>query len=499
MTQQEPCKLHGAYWIKPASDAYALKGLNPDVRENRLFYYRLAVRLDEPDSLQLSISANTRYRLWINGEPISSGPLKGDRWRHYYDTMDVSSNLRTGINVIAVQVWSLNTYLVNDPTRSDQPLYSMTSLPIGPRLAVSGTCLNAHGEPLADIATGLADWRVMVDDAVTFHSDEAYTIFMGAIAERVNADNIPERWKHSDAQGLWLEAEKGDPCLGRDDSYPYQIVPQLPLIQRPIPLLYEVKRDFRREMLIRKDDLQAFSFSDAGCEDAWVEIPPYSRVVVELDAGELTTGYLSYPMEKGKGSHIVFRYAERYFERGNEKANSVRDDAENGVIMGMEDNYYPSGRSELYEPFWLRTFRFVRIEVQTEDQTLRIRALGTGRAPIRLGQRLPSLRRLLGWSSYGTSVSGLCSFACTRRMRTVPIMSRCSLSWIPDSKLCLPIVSEEIRAWFEKRWKTFTTRCFPKGLHRTGSRARWFRLSLRSLCIIFICFTIIIGIRVMSI
>ncbi len=374
MTQQEPCKLHGAYWIKPASDAYALKGLNPDVRENRLFYYRLAVRLDEPDSLQLSISANTRYRLWINGEPISSGPLKGDRWRHYYDTMDVSSNLRTGINVIAVQVWSLNTYLVNDPTRSDQPLYSMTSLPIGPRLAVSGTCLNAHGEPLADIATGLADWRVMVDDAVTFHSDEAYTIFMGAIAERVNADNIPERWKHSDAQGLWLEAEKGDPCLGRDDSYPYQIVPQLPLIQRPIPLLYEVKRDFRREMLIRKDDLQAFSYSDAGCEDAWVEIPPYSRVVVELDAGELTTGYLSYPMEKGKGSHIVFRYAERYFERGNEKANSVRDDAENGVIMGMEDNYYPSGRSELYEPFWLRTFRFVRIEVQTEDQTLRIRS-----------------------------------------------------------------------------------------------------------------------------
>lgn len=374
MKQSELCKLNGAYWMKPPREAYELKGIAPDAKENRFFFYRLAVRLDEPASLQLSISANTRYRVWINGEPIGSGPLKGDRWRHYYETMDVSSSLRTGVNVFAVQVWSLNTYLVNDPTKSDQPLYSMTSLPIGPRLAVSGTCLNEYGKPLADLATGTADWRVMVDDAVTFYSDDTFTIFMGAIAERVIADHIPEGWKHLDEPGgTWFAAEKGDPCLGKDDFYPYYIVPQLPLVQRPIPLLYELKRDFLREMPIRKDDLQPISFSSAASADEWVEIPPHSRVVVELDAGELTTGYLSYPLEKGEGARIVYRYAERYFQRGNEKANSVRDDAENGVIIGMEDIYCPSGRSETYEPFWLRTFRFIRIEVQTENQPLRIR------------------------------------------------------------------------------------------------------------------------------
>ncbi|MEI2396175.1 alpha-L-rhamnosidase C-terminal domain-containing protein [Paenibacillus phytohabitans] len=374
MRQSEPCTLQGAYWIKPPNEAYELKGIPPEAKENRFFFYRLAVRLDEPASLQLSISANTRYRLWMNGEPIGSGPLKGDRWRQYYETMDVSSNLRTGVNVFAVQVWSLNTYLVNDPMKSDQPLYSMTSLPIGPRLALSGTCLSASGEPLADLATGTADWRVMADDAVTFYSDDTYTIFMGAIAERVIATGIPEGWKYADEpDGTWFAAEKGDPCLGKNDSYPYHIVPQLPLIQRPIPLLYEVKRDFVREMTIREDDLQPFSFSRVTLADEWVEIPPHNRVVVELDAGELTTGYLSYPVEKGEGARIVYRYAERYFQRGNEKANTVRDDAENGVILGMEDIYYPSGRSEFYEPFWLRTFRFIRIEVQTEDQPLRIR------------------------------------------------------------------------------------------------------------------------------
>ncbi|MGO4371140.1 family 78 glycoside hydrolase catalytic domain [Paenibacillus sp. MCAF20] len=360
--------------MSPPREAFELKGLVPDAKNNRFFYYRLAIRLNEPASLQLSISANTRYRLWINGEAIGSGPLKGDRWRHYYETLDVGSFLRMGVNVFAVQVWSLNTYLVNDPTKPDQPLYSMTSLPIGPRLAVSGTCLNAYGEPLADLGTGTGDWRVMVDDAVTFYSDDTYTIFLGAIAERVNAKEIPVGWKMlNEPGGTWHEAEKGDPCLGKDDAYPYYIIPQLPLVERPVPLLYELKRNFLREMPIRKDDLRPFSFCDAASMDEWVELPPHSCSVVELDAGQLTTGYLSYPLEQGEGARIKFRYAERYFQRGNEKANSVRDDAENGVLLGMEDIYYVSGRTETYEPFWLRTFRFIRIEVLTKDQPLRIR------------------------------------------------------------------------------------------------------------------------------
>jgi hypothetical protein len=359
----------------PPREAYDWKGLSPNVKENRFIYYRLAVHLDEPASLEISISGNSRYRLWINGEPIVSGPCKGDRWRHYYETLDVSSHLQLGLNIFAVQVWSLNSYMVNEPGHPDQPLFAVASLPVGPRLAVSGTCMSLQGESLVNLATGRADWRVHVDDAVTFHSDEKYTIFLGAIAERVRAERIPEGWKVLEQPGgIWVEAENSAPCLGKDDPYPWFIVPQLPLVQRPIPLLYERKRDFLREMPIRKDDvLRPFSFSDLKEESGWIEIPAHNHVVVELDAGELTTGYPVYPIESGSGARIVFRYAERYFQPDNVKANIMRDDSLNGKIMGYEDVYHPSGRNELYEPFWLRTFRFIRIEVHTEDQPLRIR------------------------------------------------------------------------------------------------------------------------------
>jgi hypothetical protein len=341
------------------------------MKENRFVYYRLAVDLEERASLEVSISANSRYRLWMNGEPIGSGPLKGDRWRHYYETMDVSASLCKGRNVFAVQVWSLNTYMVNDPINPDQPLYAIASLPVGPRLAVRGICLNRSGESLADITTGIADWRVWVDDAVSFHSDDQYTIFLGAIAERVQAACLPTGWKQVDYKAdEWLPAVIDTPCYGLTDQYPYYIVPQLPIVERPIPLLYEQEREFKREMPRREADLQPFSFIGRTHPEGWVEIPPHSRAYVELDAGELTTAYLTYPIALGQGAKIVYRYAERYFVPGHESADTVRDDSVRGVIMGMEDVYYPSGNYEQFEPFWFRTFRFIRIEVYTEDQPL---------------------------------------------------------------------------------------------------------------------------------
>ncbi|WP_162165082.1 alpha-L-rhamnosidase C-terminal domain-containing protein [Paenibacillus graminis] len=367
-------KLSGAYWIKPPWNAYEKKGLDPDVKENRFVYYRYTVHLDTPGSLELSISANSRYRLWVNGEPVVSGPCKGDRWRHYYETLDVSSYLRPGLNIFAVQVWSLNTYLVNDPLKANQPIYSISSLPIGPRLAVRGVCINAQGEVLADLTTGFADWQAAVDDAITVHSDNQYTIYMGAIAERVKGALLPRRWKEeAEPEGGWYQAEKSDPCLSIGDPYPHFIVPTLPLVSRPIPLLYERQREFVREMPIRQNDLDSFSFYSSVDANYEVNLPPHSNLVIELDAGELVTGYPLYYIDQGKGAKVTFRYAERYFEPGNVKNSTVRDDAYNGVIMGFEDIYYPSGQAELYEPFWLRTFRFIRIEVQTGESPILLR------------------------------------------------------------------------------------------------------------------------------
>lgn len=48
----------------------------------RFAYYRLDFMLDQRAELKADISANSRYRLWVNGQPVLSGPCRSDQFRH---------------------------------------------------------------------------------------------------------------------------------------------------------------------------------------------------------------------------------------------------------------------------------------------------------------------------------------------------------------------------------------------------------------------------------
>jgi hypothetical protein len=57
-----------------------------------------------PQSLTITVTADTRYRLFVNGQSVSVGPCKGTPSHWYYETVDASGLLRPGPNVIASSV-----------------------------------------------------------------------------------------------------------------------------------------------------------------------------------------------------------------------------------------------------------------------------------------------------------------------------------------------------------------------------------------------------------
>lgn len=52
----------------------------------------------------LHVSADTRYRLYLNGRSISFGPAKSYLTHWFYDTVNITAYLRPGLNVLAARV-----------------------------------------------------------------------------------------------------------------------------------------------------------------------------------------------------------------------------------------------------------------------------------------------------------------------------------------------------------------------------------------------------------
>ncbi len=361
-------KARKAYWIGVPETAWKDAGIFDNRTSNVTVYFRYGFSVTQPGTLTLKVSANSRYRLWVNGLPILSGPLKGDKWRQYYETIEVTDCLKPGFNCVAVKVIAYPAY-ESKTEHNLAPLSVMTN-GAGPLLMVEGVCKTDRGRVLADLTTGYSGgWLVALDRAVEWIPYEP-AHWMGAM-ERVDSSLLPYGWMDlPESEGNWYKAEKFWLAAGEPDDLAYGLIPPMPLKERPVPLLYEVRRFFQKEMPSFHSDRIRMSFPTL-LEDAPITLAPNSRYIAVLDAGEITTGYVIMKMEGGAGSSIRIRYSESYYlgkDGGYKK--EVRDNAERGVIIGQEDEFLPSGRKERYEPFWFRTFRFVQIEVDTGREPL---------------------------------------------------------------------------------------------------------------------------------
>ncbi|PVH74596.1 glycoside hydrolase family 78 protein [Cadophora sp. DSE1049] len=72
-------------------------------------HFRKEIDLDNCPSqaIFINITADTRYKLYVNSQFVHNGPVKGDSQVWYYDELDIQPYLKAGRNIIAVRVLRL--------------------------------------------------------------------------------------------------------------------------------------------------------------------------------------------------------------------------------------------------------------------------------------------------------------------------------------------------------------------------------------------------------
>ncbi len=337
-----------AMWLGLPQDEIRRKKIFFNDMTGRFAYFRHGFFLEQPGKLQVDITANTRYRLWVNERPVASGPCKGDAYRHYYETLDLSEYLLIGQNTVAVQVLYQEPHTAIKQTDSRAAIYSVYGQGGGHRLALEGSVVNDTGESVHTLTTGIAEWRVWLDHTRTLLSSQV-TEYLGAVCEGIDFSIYPGGWKTSafDDSG-WLSATPLEPVKLSDFMRAVGLVQRFPIRERPIPLLDEIPAVFT----------SAFSP---------LKVPAGTSVRLLLDAGEEVNGYPQFSFQGGKNSKIEITYFEKF--TGADAKSKV--DAKNGQIVGVTDKLILSGENIVFEPFWYRTFRFISISVTAKaDVTL---------------------------------------------------------------------------------------------------------------------------------
>jgi hypothetical protein len=101
-----------------------------------------------PARFVVHVSADNRYRLYVNGVQVSSGPQRSDvaHWR--YETIDIAPQLHVGRNVIAGLVWNWGS------TR-----------PVAQHSHRTGLLVQGDSPTEAALINTDSAWRILVDSA----------------------------------------------------------------------------------------------------------------------------------------------------------------------------------------------------------------------------------------------------------------------------------------------------------------------------------------------
>lgn len=328
--------------------------------------FRKTFRCEQkPEGLQVHVSADSRYKLYVNDHFVEAGPCKGDNEIWYYDTLELASYLQEGNNVIAVEVLSY-------PAEHGKGSFSIfrTGHP-GMFLDGQLACAGEKTELSAD-----ETWKVWEDTGYEIVKESDFFAPLQVLEKRSGEKNYIH-WKRNDYDDSGWENAVLDRTFSAERS-PGN------LNERPIPFLYRKEKRFTLpELLPGETVVPGLEVFLAGNGTMTVEAG--KKISFEISAGEEETGYLHLLMAGGGKSRIQILTSEGYVQDGFQGAlrnpyKKDRLDRKNGHLHGFTDSYETAGNGteespEEYTPFWFRTFRFIRIEIETGENPLTLLSL----------------------------------------------------------------------------------------------------------------------------
>ncbi|HEY0740678.1 MAG TPA: alpha-L-rhamnosidase C-terminal domain-containing protein [Chryseosolibacter sp.] len=319
-----------------------------------VYHFRKTVELpSKPSSFVVNVSADNRYKLYVNDNLVSLGPARGDMYHWNFETVDVSKYLTPGKNTFAALVWNEGDF------RPEAQISNKT-----------GFILQGNTESEEVVNTNNT-WKCKRSDAYRPITESiGYpTYYVAGPGEFVNMNSYDQGWtsvNHDDSQ--WKNATQtnwgaqGAP-KGMVDAFNWMLVPS------PVP---QMEMTAQRIEIVRQVEGVKTPAGFPKTKTA-LTVPANTNSRLILDQSFLTNAFLTMHFSRGKDASVSIRYAEALFESGSPIIKGNRNEIEGKKFLGRKDSLISNGSAgQVFTTLAWRTFRYIELKIQTKNEALTI-------------------------------------------------------------------------------------------------------------------------------
>lgn len=326
-----------AHWIAAPNDSGTEFGV---------YYFRKNITLDaKPATFKIHVSADNRYKLYVNGVFVSLGPALSDANNWNYETVDIAPFLKIGKNNIAALVWNEAEY------RQEAQISTRTGFVI------------QGNSPAEEILNTNDTWKCIRDKG--YLPIPGY-FFSASKGELVSMDKtVKGNWKAVNfddsswsAANKIMDAKLKGTAWGLDWALVPSTLPAREMTYQRIPSL--------RYAVGMKNVPKTFPAAKTA-----VTIPANTAVTLLLDQTFETNAYVTLDFSGGKNAGISLGYAESLYEKGSHERKGNRNEVDGKDFIGRKDTIVADGtKGASFTTRTFRTFRYIKLFVKTQNEPL---------------------------------------------------------------------------------------------------------------------------------
>jgi len=291
----------------------------------------------------IHITADSRYRLLINGIMVANGPCRTTNMKKYIDEVDIAQYLKRGTNTVEVLVAHYDNELL------DSLEY------IGGPASIVATAYPALF--ISDLQGNLStngDWLVRKENRYEF-------VWLNNPRRQIC---YAERINNRREEGVYNKATVVRSLTGFSEYGQSSYFRKLDL--RPIPMPFLKEKRFSG--VKRSSNPQIFSKDNF---DDFI-VPKDFSGFVEFEAEKYSTGFIKVTV-KGK-AEIGITTAEGYYQnlKGTYKKTDRKLCVEDSKLIGITDELITCDEYQEYITYDYRAFAFVRFDIVTGENPVQV-------------------------------------------------------------------------------------------------------------------------------